>query len=164
MPFEIKFGSQFWQHLIKHQLLSNTSVCDLCVLSKCTKIKLNLFHTCVLNGCRCFQTFLVRKCSSSQRKVLCLRVAADRSASSVKECFICEEDSSEYENKLLMSTQSCMGASAGSIFNFLRDWKYKIKLQFWPRVVRLSPSAQKQLSLLTFRKQLWLCDQWMRQS
>uniref|UniRef100_A0A3B5LIP5 VPS9 domain-containing protein n=1 Tax=Xiphophorus couchianus TaxID=32473 RepID=A0A3B5LIP5_9TELE len=38
-------------------------------------------------------TFLVRKCSSSQRKVLCLRVAADRSASSVKECFICEEDS-----------------------------------------------------------------------
>ncbi|XP_051284869.1 ras and Rab interactor 2 isoform X2 [Dicentrarchus labrax] len=38
-------------------------------------------------------TFLVRKCSSSQRKVLCLRVAADKSASSVKECFICEEDS-----------------------------------------------------------------------
>ncbi|XP_042256308.1 ras and Rab interactor 2 isoform X2 [Thunnus maccoyii] len=38
-------------------------------------------------------TFLVRKCSSSQRKVLCLRVTADRSASSVKECFICEEDS-----------------------------------------------------------------------
>ncbi|KAK5603714.1 hypothetical protein CRENBAI_001974 [Crenichthys baileyi] len=38
-------------------------------------------------------TFLVRKCSSSQRKVLCLRVAADRSASSVKEFFICEEDS-----------------------------------------------------------------------
>ncbi|KAM4564507.1 ras and Rab interactor 2 [Fundulus diaphanus] len=38
-------------------------------------------------------TFLVRKCSSSQRKVLCLRVAGDRSASSVKECFICEEDS-----------------------------------------------------------------------
>lgn len=45
----------------------------------------------------CFQTFLVRKCSSSQRKVLCLRVAADTSASSVKECFICEEDSSEYK-------------------------------------------------------------------
>uniref|UniRef100_A0A3Q3EF51 SH2 domain-containing protein n=2 Tax=Kryptolebias marmoratus TaxID=37003 RepID=A0A3Q3EF51_KRYMA len=38
-------------------------------------------------------TFLVRKCNSSQRKVLCLRVAADRSASSVKECFISEEDS-----------------------------------------------------------------------
>ncbi|XP_047446597.1 ras and Rab interactor 2 [Mugil cephalus] len=38
-------------------------------------------------------TFLVRKCSSSQRKVLCLRVTADRSASSIKECFICEEDS-----------------------------------------------------------------------
>ncbi|XP_068584425.1 ras and Rab interactor 2 [Cebidichthys violaceus] len=38
-------------------------------------------------------TFLVRKCSSSQRKVLCLRVTADKSASSVKECFICEEDS-----------------------------------------------------------------------
>ncbi|XP_070711201.1 ras and Rab interactor 2 [Pempheris klunzingeri] len=38
-------------------------------------------------------TFLVRKCSSSQRKVLCFRVAADKSASSVKECFICEEDS-----------------------------------------------------------------------
>ncbi|XP_028285605.1 ras and Rab interactor 2 [Parambassis ranga] len=38
-------------------------------------------------------TFLVRKCSSSQRKVLCLRVTSDRSASSVKECFICEEDS-----------------------------------------------------------------------
>ncbi|XP_069375274.1 ras and Rab interactor 2 isoform X2 [Paralichthys olivaceus] len=38
-------------------------------------------------------TFLVRKCSSSQRKVLCLRVTADRSASSVKESFICEEDS-----------------------------------------------------------------------
>ncbi|XP_039997128.1 ras and Rab interactor 2 [Xiphias gladius] len=38
-------------------------------------------------------TFLVRKCSASQRKVLCLRVTADRSASSVKECFICEEDS-----------------------------------------------------------------------
>ncbi|XP_037544360.1 ras and Rab interactor 2 [Nematolebias whitei] len=39
------------------------------------------------------QTFLVRKCNSSQRKVLCFRVAADRSASSVKECFISEEDS-----------------------------------------------------------------------
>ncbi|XP_041841699.1 ras and Rab interactor 2 [Melanotaenia boesemani] len=38
-------------------------------------------------------TFLVRKCSSSQRKILCLRVTADRSTSSVKECFICEEDS-----------------------------------------------------------------------
>ncbi|KAM9836847.1 ras and Rab interactor 2 [Aulostomus maculatus] len=38
-------------------------------------------------------TFLVRKCSSSQRKVLCLRVNADRSASSIKEFFICEEDS-----------------------------------------------------------------------
>uniref|UniRef100_A0A3B4TYP3 Ras and Rab interactor 2-like n=2 Tax=Seriola dumerili TaxID=41447 RepID=A0A3B4TYP3_SERDU len=38
-------------------------------------------------------TFLVRKCSSSQRKVLCFRAAADTSASSVKECFICEEDS-----------------------------------------------------------------------
>ncbi|XP_070786245.1 ras and Rab interactor 2 [Enoplosus armatus] len=38
-------------------------------------------------------TFLVRKCSSSQRKVLCWRVTADKSASSVKECFICEEDS-----------------------------------------------------------------------
>lgn len=47
--------------------------------------------------CWCLQTFLVRKCSSSQRKVLCLRVTADRSASSVKECFICEEDSSEYQ-------------------------------------------------------------------
>uniref|UniRef100_A0A3P8UFD2 SH2 domain-containing protein n=1 Tax=Cynoglossus semilaevis TaxID=244447 RepID=A0A3P8UFD2_CYNSE len=38
-------------------------------------------------------TFLVRKCSATQRKVLCLRVTADRSTSSVKECFICEEDS-----------------------------------------------------------------------
>ncbi|XP_068612104.1 ras and Rab interactor 2 [Brachionichthys hirsutus] len=38
-------------------------------------------------------TFLVRKCGSSQRKVLCLRATADKSASSVKECFICEEDS-----------------------------------------------------------------------
>ncbi|XP_028330092.1 ras and Rab interactor 3 isoform X2 [Gouania willdenowi] len=38
-------------------------------------------------------TFLVRKCSSSQRKVLCFRVTADRSASCVQECFICEEDS-----------------------------------------------------------------------
>ncbi|KAM6949586.1 ras and Rab interactor 2 [Aplochiton taeniatus] len=38
-------------------------------------------------------TFLVRKCSASQRKVLCLRVTADRSPASVKECFICEEDS-----------------------------------------------------------------------
>ncbi|XP_077355398.1 ras and Rab interactor 2 isoform X3 [Festucalex cinctus] len=37
-------------------------------------------------------TFLVRKCSVSQRKVLCMRVTADRSSSSVKECFICEED------------------------------------------------------------------------
>ncbi|XP_037116614.1 ras and Rab interactor 2 [Syngnathus acus] len=37
-------------------------------------------------------TFLVRKCSLSQRKVLCVRVTADRSWSSVKECFICEED------------------------------------------------------------------------
>uniref|UniRef100_A0A3B4AHI8 VPS9 domain-containing protein n=1 Tax=Periophthalmus magnuspinnatus TaxID=409849 RepID=A0A3B4AHI8_9GOBI len=46
-------------------------------------------------------TFLVRKCSSSQRKVLCLRVTSDRSASSVKECFICEEDSSEYHNLAL---------------------------------------------------------------
>lgn len=45
----------------------------------------------------CLQTFLVRKCSSSQRKVLCFRVTADKSASSVKECFICEEDSSEYK-------------------------------------------------------------------
>ncbi|XP_033961521.1 LOW QUALITY PROTEIN: ras and Rab interactor 2 [Pseudochaenichthys georgianus] len=38
-------------------------------------------------------TFLVRKCSFSQRKVLCLRATGDNSASSVKECFICEEDS-----------------------------------------------------------------------
>uniref|UniRef100_UPI003AB0F5A7 ras and Rab interactor 2 n=1 Tax=Centroberyx gerrardi TaxID=166262 RepID=UPI003AB0F5A7 len=38
-------------------------------------------------------TFLVRKCSSTQRKVLCLRVSGDRSAASVKECFICEENS-----------------------------------------------------------------------
>ncbi|TWW63438.1 ras and Rab interactor 3 isoform X2 [Takifugu flavidus] len=38
-------------------------------------------------------TFLVRKCISSQRKVLCLRVTADKSASSVQECLICEEDS-----------------------------------------------------------------------
>ncbi|XP_019899093.1 ras and Rab interactor 3 isoform X2 [Esox lucius] len=38
-------------------------------------------------------TFLVRKCSSSQRKVLCVRVAAERAPSSIKECFICEEDS-----------------------------------------------------------------------
>uniref|UniRef100_H3C4W5 Si:ch211-168d1.3 n=1 Tax=Tetraodon nigroviridis TaxID=99883 RepID=H3C4W5_TETNG len=38
-------------------------------------------------------TFLVRKCSSSQRKVLCLRATADKSASSVQECFISEEDS-----------------------------------------------------------------------
>uniref|UniRef100_H3CDD0 Si:ch211-168d1.3 n=1 Tax=Tetraodon nigroviridis TaxID=99883 RepID=H3CDD0_TETNG len=37
--------------------------------------------------------FLVRKCSSSQRKVLCLRATADKSASSVQECFISEEDS-----------------------------------------------------------------------
>lgn len=43
------------------------------------------------------QTFLVRKCSSSQRKLLCLRATADKSASSVQECFICEEDSSEYD-------------------------------------------------------------------
>ncbi|CDQ69846.1 unnamed protein product [Oncorhynchus mykiss] len=38
-------------------------------------------------------TFLVRKCSSSQRKMLCVRVTADRAASSIKECLICEEDS-----------------------------------------------------------------------
>nr|XP_046235802.1 ras and Rab interactor 2 isoform X2 [Scatophagus argus] len=38
-------------------------------------------------------TFLVRKCSSSQRKVLCFRMTADKTVSSVKECFICEEDS-----------------------------------------------------------------------
>ncbi|XP_062239439.1 ras and Rab interactor 2 [Platichthys flesus] len=38
-------------------------------------------------------TFLVRKCSSSQRKLLCVRETQDRSASSVKEVFICEEDS-----------------------------------------------------------------------
>ncbi|XP_061769007.1 ras and Rab interactor 2 isoform X4 [Nerophis ophidion] len=38
------------------------------------------------------QTFLVRKCYSSQRKVLCLRVAGEKRPSSVKECFICEED------------------------------------------------------------------------
>ncbi|XP_052353331.1 ras and Rab interactor 2 isoform X1 [Oncorhynchus keta] len=38
-------------------------------------------------------TFLVRKCSSSQRKLLCVRVTADRAASSIKECLICEEDS-----------------------------------------------------------------------
>lgn len=52
----------------------------------------------------CLQTFLVRKCSSTQRKVLCLRVTADRSASSVKECFICEEDSSEYETSSTVRT------------------------------------------------------------
>lgn len=46
------------------------------------------------------QTFLVRKCSSSQRKVLCLRVTAEKSVTSVKECFICEEDSSEYKTKV----------------------------------------------------------------
>lgn len=52
----------------------------------------------VVCGARCcLQTFLVRKCSSSQRKVLCLRETADKSVSSVKECFICEEDSSEYK-------------------------------------------------------------------
>lgn len=49
----------------------------------------------------CSQTFLVRKCSSSQRKMLCLRVTADKSASSVKECFICEEDSSEYTSPII---------------------------------------------------------------
>ncbi|XP_035462230.2 ras and Rab interactor 2 [Scophthalmus maximus] len=38
-------------------------------------------------------TFVVRKCGASQRKVLCLRATADPSASAVKECFICEEDS-----------------------------------------------------------------------
>ncbi|XP_077444289.1 ras and Rab interactor 2 [Stigmatopora argus] len=37
-------------------------------------------------------TFLVRKCSSSQRKVLSVRVTGDRGASSVKDCFIREED------------------------------------------------------------------------
>lgn len=72
------------------------------------KINLNLnhevdissyFHQLLIFGdfFLCLQTFLVRKCSSTQRKVLCLRVTADRSASSVKECFICEEDSSEYK-------------------------------------------------------------------
>lgn len=45
------------------------------------------------------QTFLVRKCSSSQRKLLCLRATADKRASSVHECFICEEDSSEYDRR-----------------------------------------------------------------
>lgn len=56
------------------------------------------FVLVVCGGCWwCLQTFLVRKCSSSQRKVLCLRATADKSASSVKECFICEEDSSEYK-------------------------------------------------------------------
>lgn len=55
------------------------------------------FILVVCGGCWCLQTFLVRKCSSSQRKVLCLRATADKSASSVKECFICEEDSSEYK-------------------------------------------------------------------
>ncbi|KAM9425571.1 ras and Rab interactor 2 [Pholidichthys leucotaenia] len=53
-------------------------------------------------------TFLVRKCSSSQRKVLCLRVTADRSASSVKECFICEEDSTfALENSALSFPDLC---------------------------------------------------------
>lgn len=56
-----------------------------------------LYSCFCAGGCWCLQTFLVRKCSSSQRKVLCLRVTADKSASSVKECFICEEDSSEYK-------------------------------------------------------------------
>ncbi|XP_019714112.1 ras and Rab interactor 2, partial [Hippocampus comes] len=37
-------------------------------------------------------TFLVRKCGSSQRKLLCVRVTADGTRSSVKECPICEED------------------------------------------------------------------------
>lgn len=61
---------------------------------------------CFLVFFGCLQTFLVRKCSSSQRKVLCLRVTADKSASSVQECFICEEDSSEY--KLLMLRSSAL--------------------------------------------------------
>ncbi|XP_070849179.1 ras and Rab interactor 2 [Chaetodon trifascialis] len=53
-------------------------------------------------------TFLVRKCSSSQRKVLCLRVTADKSASSVKECFICEEDSTfALENSALSFPDLC---------------------------------------------------------
>ncbi|KAM4611816.1 ras and Rab interactor 2 [Polymixia lowei] len=38
-------------------------------------------------------TFLVRKCSSSHRKVLCLRATGDKSVSSIKECFISEEES-----------------------------------------------------------------------
>ncbi|XP_077597756.1 uncharacterized protein rin1b isoform X4 [Stigmatopora nigra] len=37
-------------------------------------------------------TFLVRKCSSSQRKVLSVRVSAERDASSVQDRFIREED------------------------------------------------------------------------
>ncbi|KAM3590800.1 uncharacterized protein V6R79_016818 [Siganus canaliculatus] len=53
-------------------------------------------------------TFLVRKCSSSQRKVLCFRVTADKSASSVKECFICEEDSTfALENSALGFPDLC---------------------------------------------------------
>lgn len=63
---------------------------------KKTKTTLRFLHVVFL-VCWCLQTFLVRKCSSSQRKVLCFRATADKSASSVKECFICEEDSSEYE-------------------------------------------------------------------
>lgn len=56
-----------------------------------------LLYSALCCDSRCLQTFLVRKCVSSQRKVLCLRVTADKSASSVQECFICEEDSSEYD-------------------------------------------------------------------
>lgn len=63
--------------------------------------KVNNKCVCVCGQCvwSVLQTFLVRKCASSQRKVLCLRVTADKSVSSVKECFICEEDSSEYKTK-----------------------------------------------------------------
>ncbi|XP_028420183.1 ras and Rab interactor 2 [Perca flavescens] len=53
-------------------------------------------------------TFLVRKCSSSQRKVLCLRETADKRVSSVKECFICEEDSTfALENSALTFPDLC---------------------------------------------------------
>ncbi|CAL8377940.1 unnamed protein product [Gadus morhua 'NCC'] len=38
-------------------------------------------------------TFLVRKCGFSHRKLLCLRATKERSPASIRELFICEEDS-----------------------------------------------------------------------
>lgn len=50
------------------------------------------------------QTFLVRKSSTSQKKMLCVRLADDSTPSFIKQVVIREEDSGEFVNKLRLSS------------------------------------------------------------